>query len=176
MSRTREAILRAAAAALRTHERAGMADIAAAAGVGRATLYRHFANREELLLELGRFAAEESVRVLDAANIDAVPVAEGLARMTRALLTVGREFWVVSTHRARLWPEEEEVGERLRALAGRGQADGVLRTDLPDDQLAALHGSLVLGALSVAPLAQLGVEDATDAIVRLFLEGAATPR
>lgn len=173
MSRTREAILRAASSALRTHERAGMADIATASGVSRATLYRHFATREKLLLEMGRFAAEESVRALDAANIDAVPAAEGLARMTRALLTVGREFWVVSRHHSRLWPEEESVRDRMRALADRGQREGVLRTDLPGEQLAALHGSLVLGALSVEPLSRLGVEDATDAIVRLFLEGAA---
>lgn len=42
----------------------------------------------------------------------------------------------------------------------------------PAEQLAALHGSLILGALSVAPLSELGVEDATDVIVRLYLTGA----
>ncbi|NRQ32811.1 TetR/AcrR family transcriptional regulator [Nonomuraea sp. NN258] len=172
MTRTRDAILRAAASALRTHERAGMADIAAAAGVGRATLYRHFANREDLLVELGRFAAEESIRVIDAARIDGVPVREGLARMVRALLTVGREFWVVSRHRAQLWPEEEEVGVRLRVLAERGQRDGLLRADLPADHLSTLLGSLVLGALSIPPLSELGVEDATDTIVSVFLDGS----
>ncbi|WP_327090403.1 TetR/AcrR family transcriptional regulator [Nonomuraea sp. NBC_01738] len=172
MARTRDAILRAAATALRTHERAGMADIAAAAGVGRATLYRHFANREDLLVELGRFAAEESVRAVDAARIDAVPADEGLARLTRALLTVGREFWVLSTHRPQLWPEEEEVGHRLRVLAERGQREGLLRTDLPAEHLATLHGSLIIGALTISPLSELAVEDATDTIVRLFLDGA----
>lgn len=172
MARTRDAILRAAATALRTHERAGMADIAAAAGVGRATLYRHFANREDLLLELGRFAAEESIRVLDEARIDGVPVAEGIARLTRALLTTGREFWVVSSHRPQLWPEEEEVGVRLRALAERGQAEGVLRSDIAADHLASLHGSLILGGLSLVPLSELGIEDAAATIVKLYLEGA----
>lgn len=172
MARTRDAILRAAATALRTHERAGMADIAAAAGVGRATLYRHFANREDLLLELGRFAAEESIRVLDDARIDDVPVTAAITRLTRALLTTGREFWVVSSHRPQLWPEEEEVGVRLRALATRGQSDGLLRADLAAEHLAALHGSLIIGALSVPPLSELGIEDATDIIVKLYLEGA----
>ncbi|MEU4332853.1 TetR/AcrR family transcriptional regulator [Nonomuraea dietziae] len=172
MARTRDAILRAAASALRTHERAGMANIAAAAGVGRATLYRHFANREDLLVELGRFAAEESIRVIDAARIDAVPALAALPRLIRALLTVGREFWVVSTHRPQLWPEEEEVGERLRLLAERGQAEGVLRTDVPADHLAAALGALILAALTVPPLSDLGVEDATDTIVKLYLDGA----
>lgn len=172
MALTRDAILRAAASALRTHERAGMADIAAAAGVGRATLYRHFDNREDLLLELGRFAAQESLRVIDAARIDGVPAREGIPRLVRALLTVGREFWVVSRHRTQLWPEEEEVGTRLRALAERGQREGLLRTDLPADHLATLLGSMVIGALSIAPLSELGVEDATDTIVKVFLDGA----
>ncbi|MFI6393760.1 TetR/AcrR family transcriptional regulator [Nonomuraea sp. NPDC050540] len=172
MARTRDAILRAAATALRTHERAGMADIAAAAGVGRATLYRHFATRDDLLVELGRFAAEESIRVIDAAGIDGVATEAALTRLTRALLTSGREFWVVSTHRPQLWPEEEEVGERLRTLAERGQREGVLRADVPAELLAAAHGALILGALTLAPLSELGVEDATDTIVRLYLQGA----
>lgn len=172
LGRTRDAILRAAASALRSHERAGMADIAAAAGVGRATLYRHFTNREDLLLELGRFAAEESIRVLDAARIDGVPALEGITRLTRALLSTGREFWVVSSHRQQMWPEEEAVGVRLRALAERGQKDGLLRTDVSVEHLAALHGSLIIGALSVPPLSELGIEDATDLIVSLYLNGA----
>lgn len=172
MSRTRDAILRAAATALRTHERAGMADIAKAAGVGRATLYRHFASREDLLVELGRFAAQESIRVIDDARIDGVPALEGLTRLTRALLTVGREFWVVSSHRAQLWPEEEEVGARLRGLAERGRREGLLRTDLPADHLATLHGALILGALTISPLSELGVEDATDTVMTLYLDGA----
>lgn len=174
VDRTRAAILRAAAVALRLHERAGMAEIAAAAGVGRATVYRHFPNREALLVELGEFAATESVRALREAALDGVDVPTAVARANRALLSVGRAYWVVSTHLPTRRAEEEKIGLRLRDLAERGQREGVLRTDLSAARLAALHGSLIVGALSQAELLELEVEDAAEAITRIYLDGART--
>ncbi|MBB3039224.1 TetR/AcrR family transcriptional regulator [Hoyosella altamirensis] len=171
-TRTRHAILQAAASALRKHERAGMADIADEGGFGRATLYRYFASREELLVELSRFAAQTSLEALDEARIDSIPVPDALSRATRALLTVGRELWTVSTHRKELWPEEEKIGDLMRDLVARGQHEGILRGDLPAHQLSVLFGSLIIGALTLDPLRQLGVEDAADAIMTVFMDGA----
>lgn len=169
--RTRTAILRAAATALRSGD-AGMAEIARVAGVGRATLYRHFPNREGLLIELGAFAAAESLRALREASLDAVDVPTAVARAARALLTVGRAYWMPSTHLPERRPEEEEVGARVQAVVRRGRDEGVLRADIPVPQLAALFGSLTVGALTQEELLALDVEDAADAITRIFLDGA----
>ena len=46
--RNRQAVIDAAAALLPADPDAGMQEIADAAAVGRSTVYRHFANREEL--------------------------------------------------------------------------------------------------------------------------------
>ncbi|MFI6478254.1 TetR/AcrR family transcriptional regulator [Nonomuraea sp. NPDC050663] len=174
---TREAILRGAAATLRTDPAAGMAEIATAAGIGRATLYRYFATREELLAELARFSASESLRVLAEAGVDSpnLPLPETLARAVRALLTTGRAYWALSPRHASLWPEEEQVGWWIQEFVARAQEAGSLRTDIPADQLGALLGTLIAGSLTYEPLVSLGVEDAASAIVTLFLTGAASP-
>ncbi|GLZ75249.1 TetR family transcriptional regulator [Actinorhabdospora filicis] len=169
--RTRTAILRAAASALRGGD-AGMGEIARVAGVGRATLYRHFPNREGLLVELGAYAAAESLRALREASLDAVDVPTAVARAARALLTVGRAYWVHSTHLPERRADEQEVGRRVAALVERGRAEGALRADIPAPQLAALFGSLVIGALTQDELLALDVEDAAEAITRIFLDGA----
>jgi len=50
-----------------------MADIAAAAGVHRATLYRHFPEREDLIAALKRRAMEEAADAIDAARPEEGP-------------------------------------------------------------------------------------------------------
>jgi AcrR family transcriptional regulator len=69
-----------------------MADIAAAAETTRATLYRYFPGRESLIRALEAVANEEAGSRLAEANLDQVPVEEGLARATRALVSVGQDF------------------------------------------------------------------------------------
>jgi AcrR family transcriptional regulator len=82
---TKRRILLAAARVLAARQAASMADIAAAAEITRGTLYRHFPARESLIQALEAAANEEAGRRLAEANLDQVPVEEGLARATRAL-------------------------------------------------------------------------------------------
>src|SRR6188508_1213016 len=80
---------------------ASMNDVAAAAGVARATVYRYFPNRETLLDELARAAVADVGDRLASARIDAVPAPEGIARAARALVDVGDPFVLLARRRAR---------------------------------------------------------------------------
>jgi TetR/AcrR family transcriptional regulator, mexCD-oprJ operon repressor len=166
---TRRRILLAAARVLAEREAASMADIAAAAEITRGTLYRYFPARESLIQALEAAANEEAWRRLEEANLDQVPVEEGLARATRALVTVGEDFIVLLRERR---PPEPGFTPPLAALLERGREGGQIRTDVP---LATLVESLLvlIGAcVRTGGAAGMGLEDMSSTALRLFLTGA----
>ena len=62
-----------------------MADIAEAAGVSRATLYRYFPTRERLLQALTATGLQTAAARLAQADLDTVPVPEAIARLARVV-------------------------------------------------------------------------------------------
>ena len=150
-----------------------MADVAAAAGVARATVYRYFPNRDALLAALARVAVDEGAVRFTAARIDEVPPAEAITRAVRALVEVGDAFVVLARERGRLHPDRFADGfaAPLRRLLERGQADGTIRDDVPSAWLADSLVGLVTSAL--ASRRSVGTEDTIAAITSLFIDGAA---
>jgi AcrR family transcriptional regulator len=165
----RRKILLAAARVLARREAASMAEIAAAADITRGTLYRYFPGRESLIHALEATANEEAGNRLAEANLDQVPVEEGLARATRALVTVGADF-IVLLHERR--PPEPGFTAPLEALLQRGREGGQLRTDVP---LATLVESLLVlvgVCVRTGKSAGMGLEDMSSTALGLFLTGA----
>jgi TetR/AcrR family transcriptional regulator, mexCD-oprJ operon repressor len=176
-ARVSAAILAAAAAVLAERgEQASMADVAAAAGMARATVYRYFPNREALFEALGRLAVEDAGERLQAGRLKEVPVPEAFERAVRALVAVGDYFVVVSRESARPDPAEFEqrVASPLRGLVERAQSLGEVRDDLPASWLMESLIGIVASGLQTRPA--LGVEDTVAGITSLFLDGARVKR
>ncbi len=164
--------MEAAVTVLNRDETASMQAVADAAGVGRATLYRHFPSRETLLAAMWELAIQEAGESLTRANLDRVAADEAIARATRALLTNARHYAVVSRERMSIQPDvaRQLFVQPLTVVLERGRQEGVLRQDVAVDVLYECWvGMLVRFAETVD---QVGVEDASDAIVRVLLDGA----
>lgn len=177
--RTRAAILEAAGRVLGEDASARLDDVAVSAGVSRATLYRYFASREELLAALFQEAYQEIVCRIRDAGIGDVPFPEALARVARACALTSDHFVVLHngdlpTPTKPVHPDDDFEAMK-DALFERGKDEGYLRRDLSTQWLRQVFAAIVLEALRYAPAAGLGTEETAVLIVDQLLAGA-SPR
>lgn len=150
----REAILVAAAAALNEDIDASIETIAARAGLSRRALYGHFANRDDLLIDVFTRGAARLAALLE-------PVSHPDARVEIALF--GATLWAevehirVSAALAVRGPHRELVGtaldparDRLRSTVQRGRDDGTIRTDLDPKTVTRLIENAAVSVLEEA--------------------------
>ena len=190
MSARRSELTRAAARlfAERGYHGTSIGDLAEALGVQKASLYHHFASKQDLLYETMRSGADAFHAGLDTVPDD-LRVADRIRLAMRAHLRVVADQLDVATVFVREWryldgerrdeivAERRRYEERFRALFREGREGGDLRTDL-DESAAAL---LVLSALNWA-YTWLASGTETDALADRFhallldgVRGYATP-
>lgn len=172
---TATTILEAAARVLaRQGQAATISEVAAEAGVARATLYRYFRTRDQLVSALWGAALAEVDERLGAARLEQVPFEEGIARVVRAIGSVGEHYEVLLREPAyeELERGREVLGERVRELLERGQREGALRSDIAPELIGEMFGGIVLAGLRRAFAAGIGIEEASAAVVGVFLHGA----
>ncbi|MDQ8704933.1 TetR family transcriptional regulator [Streptomyces sp. LHD-70] len=126
--RSRQAVLDAARHLLEKQPDAGMAAVAAAAGVTRQTVYAHFGSRDALVEAVADHVTEEAMAAMDAAEVEEGPALDALLRLQEigwqlferhpVLLQLGASPGHAEADRAR----HEPVTARLTRLIAKGQA------------------------------------------------------
>jgi AcrR family transcriptional regulator len=172
--RTTQAILEAAAHVLAEDADAALDDVASAAGVGRATLYRHFESRDALLEALRAQAVDEVGRRFAEASLDRVAVDVAVERIVRAILVVGDRYSVLMREgrdRSEHPQAERLIRAPIRAVIERGRRDGSIRSDLPADTLVHLFGGLLGAGIRLVSEGKESSEDATAHVTALVLDG-----
>jgi AcrR family transcriptional regulator len=126
-------IVEAAAEVIWHQPTATIADIATASGLGRATIYRHFPTREDLLRGIARHGMEQTAAALRASEPGQGTAVEALRRMIDAAVQPGYVCMIVLPQLPEPAISEAEKVEMLAPFLDalqRGIASGELRRDL----------------------------------------------
>jgi AcrR family transcriptional regulator len=171
--RNRDAILEAAIGVLAAEPEAGVAEVAAAAGVGRATVYRHFASREELIEALRLRAGEEARRRFEAVRVDEGDPVAALERMVAAMLALGDRYRVIFPQEREAKPprRKEILLKPLGRLIARAQAEGAIDPELPPAWVVATLRALLRAANSEVEARRLARDAAAAQVVRTLVRG-----
>lgn len=173
-ARNREAILDAAARVLGADPAAGVDAIATEAGVNRATLYRHFGSRDDIVAALRDEAAEQG-REFVAQAVDGL-VGDGDRHLLEIFddlvwasiqdATRYRQLMVTDPRRAdEVTASFVEVSE---AIVRRGQERGDLIADLPAALVSRQLIALVLATVRAVDEGVTTPEDAANGVRRLL--------
>ena len=149
--RNHEALVRAATAAVhRAGPRVSMATIAADAGVGIGTLYRHFRTREDLLNLLALRSFEQVLSNVRTAESDGTTARDALQRFIEAAIAQRNEL-VLPLHGGLpvTAPEtlavRDQVHRAVQRIIERGRTDGTISQDVTPRDV------IVFGAMLAQP-------------------------
>ncbi|WP_162891185.1 TetR/AcrR family transcriptional regulator [Aeromicrobium sp. A1-2] len=173
--RNRGAILDAAVEVLADTPTASLAEIAKRAGLGRATLYRHFENREALGAAIRSEALDRAASALEAAAVEEGPAREAVHRVVLALLPLGMRFRVILyggvDGDAEFVAAREQVLQPLMGLIARAIGNDELDAQVDPVWIAAALPALLVAAVRVASSGSLDVERTADLLCRTLFDG-----
>ncbi|SDM63652.1 TetR/AcrR family transcriptional regulator [Allokutzneria albata] len=175
-ARTKRAILAAAAMTLARDRAATLADIAAAAEVGRSTVQRYFAEREDLV----KAVTEDSLRVLgeatEEAGIGRGEPGEAMRRLVAAMLSVAERVLYLYGDAEILdsiggVDQDDEGSRAVRALIERGQADGTFDAGADPWWIESVLWSLVYSACDAVSRGRMPRHGAAATVIRTLEQG-----
>ena len=137
------------------HPSAGMAELAAAVGVSRATLFRRFPSRESLVasrVETGPLSVTPTLSRRPRRPEDG-PSGEALTRVIRGLAAIAPTHGLLALQvrfrrhsRRSCWRQRKRWIARILSIVRRGQRAGELRTDFPPAWVLTMLTWLCIGA------------------------------
>ncbi|MFC4741487.1 TetR/AcrR family transcriptional regulator [Gordonia hankookensis] len=162
VERNRSAIVAAAIALLGQSPNASMQQIAQAAGVNRATLYRHFTNREQLFTALHEAVLADTAALSSQLPTEG-PVVPALRAYLDDAITIGERYRFILMYRRTdpgLFEAEAKatapVVRAIRRAQQQGEIDGRLDPVFASGQLA----MLVIGAVGLVERGAMTLDDA----------------
>lgn len=163
---------------------ASLADVAAAAGIGRTTLHKQYPTRHALFVAIAGEALDLMEDVYGQVGLDGpgggAPAVLGV--LAEALIPLGPRLEFLLRERSldtepELLDRLDALDERLRQLVCRAQGVGVLRSDVPDGWVVASFNAQVCMAWELIALGRLAPAGASALVMRTLLDGlAVVPR
>lgn len=170
-----EAIITATLDLLRGGELPTMTDVAAAAGVGRVTLYAHFASREALLNAVIERGIADTNRALADLGLDEHPPDVALTRLVERTWTILDRYRGVRTVAlTKIGPQalrdrHDPILQHVEQLIVSGQHAGAFRDDLPQPWLTAMFYATVHAAADEVGAGRLDPAEVPQVLVATLL-------
>ena len=171
---TRDAIIEAAFAVFNETPAASLGDIAERAGVGRATLHRHFRARDDLMIALAHTAIDELDDAATKATLDAPSYTEALRLMLVAIIPLASRQWFLSHEtindpalNARLAKDAQDLHHMIDAA----RREGSIAEDLPTKWVSEVFENLIYAAWTMVRADEATAKQAAELAWRSFLKG-----
>lgn len=172
---TRDAIVEAAFDVLSRDPSAALAQVAERAGVGRATLHRHFATREALIRALALTAIEEMDAAAEAACADALSYEDAFRRMLTVLIPLGDRHGFLSREPVDDDPEiaaefQRQMDETREMVEG-AKAEGLFDPAVPTAWITQAFDHLLYAAWESVRAGEATHAQAADLAWRTLTQG-----
>lgn len=154
---------------------ASLADVAAQAGVGRATLHRHFSRRADLIAEMALVASQQLNAAVEEATRDAETCTDGLRIAFRAMLPLAQRYMFLATEPVDQDPRVAEAYacERAELLNDVEQAktEGTFDRAIPTIWIAQAYENLLFAGWAMVAEQEATPNQAADLAWRTLTEG-----
>lgn len=174
-------LLASLALALVEKPRASLQELAKAAGISKATLYRFCRTRDDLIDRLLQHATALLHSSSDAVDLEKGPVREVLPRLIaaqlehRELMAFMIYYWKPDVIDDAPWAAQWSAFlARTDAFFLRGQREGVFRIDISAATLTEAFGGLFCGLVEAEVRGRVARASMGTVLASLFLNGAST--
>ncbi|MEO9573083.1 MAG: helix-turn-helix domain-containing protein [Tateyamaria sp.] len=171
----RAVILNAAFDVFSQNPGASLAEVATQAGVGRATLHRYFAGRDDLMVALTLTAAQELDAAAEAAVAECTTYTEGLRFALAAILPLAALHMFLATEAASNDPRVIEVyaaqDRDLSSDIEAAKAEGTFAEHVPTAWIVQAYNNLIYAGWAMVAAGDATPKQAADLAWRTLTEG-----
>ncbi len=172
---SKEAIIEAGFEVFSRNPGASLEDVARRAGVGRATLHRHFTSRDQLMIALARIASDELEEAIEIATSNASSHTEGLQQALAAMIPLADRQWFLAHEPV---DKDEEVAtayqaglDELATEIEAARAEGTFAQDVPTVWLVEAYENLIYAAWTLVRNGDATPDQASGLAWRTLTQG-----
>lgn len=163
---SRQSIIEAAFIVFSGNIGASLSEVAERAGVGRATLHRHFANREDLLRTLAYSAIEEMDAAAEAATSESKTYSDGLEQTLYALIPLGDRHGFLAREPLESDPglaeEFSRMDREMLELVEASKKEGLFDANIPSAWINQMITALLFTAWETIKLGEVTNDQAAE--------------
>lgn len=172
---TRDAVIEAAFAVFSRDPSTSLSTVANAAGVGRATLHRHFSSRDVLVRELAHIAINEMDEAVESACQNAQTAEQVLKLALQVLIPLGDRHGFLALvpmeHDEALQAEFERQTRETEEMIDAAKDEGTFDRTVPTAWLVQAYNYLLYAAWEAVRLEESTTRQAADLAWRTLTSG-----